>query len=132
HVMSESDLNDRELMEQVCRRHPRAWRVLVPRHEARLRDAVRDVADAEEPLTEDQIDDVVGDMWLLLLEDDLRRLRSFRGDDLGEWLAMVASQIALNRVRELARQARTESFDEAVHTLAAISKPVGDEQSKNA
>ena len=119
-LMRESDLDDRELMEQVLRRNPRAWRVLVRRHEDRLREAVREIADAEQPLSDDQIDDVLGELWLLLLEDDLRRLRSFRGDDLGAWLAMVGAQVALNRVDVLAREPPIESFDETIHTPKRI------------
>src|SRR4051812_32983861 len=88
---SESDLDGAELMAEVLRRNPRAWRVLVRRHEDRLRETVREIADVERPLADDEVDDIVGDTWLLFLEDDLRRLRSFRGDDLGAWLAMVAS-----------------------------------------
>jgi excisionase family DNA binding protein len=128
--MSESDLNDKQLMEEVCRRNPRAWRVLVRRHEDRLRDVVSEIAEVEQPLTDDQIDDVLGDTWLLLLEDDLRRLRSFRGDDLGAWLAMVASQVALTRVRELAREPETESFDEALHSPIR-TKAITNEGSSN-
>jgi hypothetical protein len=83
-----------------------------------LRQAVREAADEEAPLSADQIDDVLGDLWLLLLEDDLRRLRSFHGDDLGAWLAMVASQVAMNRVRELAREPPTEPLDEDRHAAS--------------
>ncbi len=119
HVMSESELDDQRLLEQVCNRNPRAWCVMVRRHESRLREAIREAADADAPLRTDQVDDVVGDLWLLLLEDDLRRLRSFHGDDLGAWLAMVACQVAMNRIRELAREPPTEPLDEELHAHAA-------------
>ena len=56
----------------------------------------------------------------MLLEEDLSRLRPFRGDDLGAWLAMVASQVALNRVDALMREPETESFDETIHTSKRI------------
>lgn len=128
--MNDTDLDDSELLEQVCRRDPRAWRTLVRRHEARARRAVRDVADAECPLTDDQVDDIVGDTWLLLLEDDLRRLRSFRGDDLGAWVAMIASQVAMNTARELARD-QPDSFDETVHSPREMPKLIDEEQPIN-
>ena len=43
------------------------------------------------------MDDVLGDLWLLLLEDDLRRLRGLRANHEGAvrtWLALFASQLA--------------------------------------
>jgi hypothetical protein len=52
-----------------------------------------------------------------LLEDDLRRLRGFSGDDLGAWLVMVATQVAANHVRRLARQPKVEFID----TIAQVA-----------
>jgi len=83
---------------------------------------VREIAEIEQPLTNDEVDDVVGDMWLLLLEDDLRRLRSFRGEDLGAWLAMVASQVALSCIDERVRAPQTESFDETVQVSVGLEE----------
>src|SRR4051812_31592295 len=100
--------DDRELLAAVLARDARAWRKLVAAHESHLRDAVREAASAEREITDDQIDDVLGDFWLLLLEDDLRRLRGFSGDDLGAWLTMLAGQLAVNHLRRLGRQPKLE------------------------
>jgi DNA-directed RNA polymerase specialized sigma24 family protein len=108
--------DDSALLERVFARDQRAWRDLVRRHEPRLREAIG------ESVAEHDVDDVLGDFWLLLLEDDLRRLRNVGGDDLGQWLAMVAAQVAANHARRLARQPSMVSLDE-VRDLAADESP---------
>lgn len=94
---------DVAILAAVLRREPRAWRDLVRRHDARLREAVQEIAGSEDPLPDADVDDVLGDFWLMLLEDDLRRLRGFTGDDLEGWMSMLAGQLAINRARKLAR-----------------------------
>src|SRR5439155_17160307 len=113
---------DGELLDAVLARDARAWRELVRRYESTLRDAIFDSVIGEREFTETEIDDVLGDFWLLVLEDDLRRLRGFRGDDLAGWLSMFASQVAVNRLRRLARQPVMESL-EAAENVPALTSP---------
>jgi hypothetical protein len=50
-----------------------------------------------EELSSAGVDDVLGELWLRVLEDDRRRLRRFaatRPGSLEAWLAMQASQVA--------------------------------------
>lgn len=95
--------SDSKLLEAVLARDARAWRELVRRHEGKLRDAIRDAGSDERGFTDSEIDDVLGDFWLLLLENDLCRLRDFRGNDLSGWLAMMACQVASNALKKLVR-----------------------------
>jgi DNA-directed RNA polymerase specialized sigma24 family protein len=108
--------DDSALLERVLARDQRAWRDLVRRHEPRLRETIG------ESVAEHDVDDVLGDFWLLLLEDDLRRLRNVGGDDLGQWLAMVAAQVAANHARRLARLPSMVSLDD-VRDQAADESP---------
>ncbi len=98
--------DDSALLERVLARDARAWRDFVREHEPVLREIVREFGDI------DEVDDVLGDFWLLLLEDDLRRLRSVGGADLGRWLAMFVAQVAANHARKLARRPPMVSLDE--------------------
>src|SRR5262249_42118891 len=99
------------LLERVLQRDEKAWRELVRSHEGRLRVVIAESAEAIHPLADDDGDDILGDFWLMLLEDDLRRLRSFDGDNLVGWLSLLASQVAANAARKLARGPRFESLD---------------------
>src|SRR6185312_11567406 len=110
-VSSPTQLDDTDLLRAVLAQDARAWRELVRRHESALRDAVRESADGE--LADDDVDDILGDFWLFLLEDDLRRLRAFGGSDLLGWLSILIGQVASNRMRKAARQPRMEPLDEA-------------------
>jgi hypothetical protein len=102
--------DDAKLLAAVLARDSRAWRDLVRHHEVALRAAIREASDRE--LSDHEVDDTLGDFWLLLLEDDLRRLREFRGSDLAGWLSMLAGQVAVNRARKLAREPVMEPLHE--------------------
>lgn len=79
------------LLERVLRKEEGAWRELVRSNEPALR------ALFEEGMSPAEIDDIIGETWLRVLDDDLRRLRRFtiaRPATLDAWLAMQASQVA--------------------------------------
>jgi integrase len=113
--MKAAAAEDATLLRAVIQRDRRAWHQLVARYTDGLRFAVREAAEPIHSLDETEIEDVIGDLWLLLLEDDLRRLRSFeksRGrSDLWSWLAMLATQVACTRAHKLARSPRFVSLE---------------------
>ena len=84
--------DDDDLIVRVLRRDERAWRQLVRRYEPTLRSLLGD----DDEVAPAQVDDVLGDLWLRLMEDDMRRLRAFAASksSLAAWLAMQASQVA--------------------------------------
>jgi hypothetical protein len=117
--------DDVALVRAALARDAHAWRKLVDRHHGTLRAVIAQAAEGIHPITEDQVDDLLGDFWLLLLEDHLRRLRAFlQSDDadLGGWLALLATQVACNHARKLARGPRFVSLDQLKrgdrHTMA--------------
>jgi excisionase family DNA binding protein len=119
-------LGEVALLRAAINRDQRAWREFVARYEPHLREVIAQAAADVHELEEDEVDDVVGDLWLLLLEDDLRRLRGLRANHDGAvrtWLALFASQLACNRARKLARAPKTVSLDEVSDTLPAASEP---------
>jgi hypothetical protein len=106
----ERDMSKSELMSRVLARDQRAWREFVRAHESALREVAREI------VGESEVDDVLGDFWLLLLEDDMRRLRNVSADDIGAWLGVLVSQVAANQARRLARRSEIEPFDEQRHS----------------
>ena len=86
-------VDDAALIERVLRRDEQAWRELVRANEPTLRALVQD----NEELSASDVDDVIGELWLRIVDDDRRRLRRFaatRPASLDAWLAMQASQVA--------------------------------------
>lgn len=123
--------SDEELLAEVLARNPRAWRELVRTHEPGLRAVVRDTAPEERPISDAEIDDVLGDFWLLLLEDDLRRLRGFQkcaGSQLADWLALVVSEVTRKELRRRERLPEMVVYDDTVENriAAAVIRELGE------
>lgn len=92
------DIDERDLLPRVLQRDDAAWRELVRRFSGDLRATV--AATSDDALTEQDVSDVLGDFWLRLLEDDMKRLRAFdstRGVPLATWLCVRAGQLAFER-----------------------------------
>jgi excisionase family DNA binding protein len=119
-------LGEAALLRAVLSRDQRAWREFVRRYEPHIREVMRDAASAIYELPDDQVDDLVGDLWLLLLENDLRRLRGLRANHDGAvctWLRLFASQLACNYARKVARAPKMVPIDEADARAISIAPP---------
>src|SRR5438874_1512234 len=71
-----------------------AWREMMRRYDRPLREAVPD-ASLGPTLGDADVDDVMGEFWLSLVEDGMRRLRRFnpaRGAALLSWLTIQLIQ----------------------------------------
>jgi DNA-directed RNA polymerase specialized sigma24 family protein len=116
-------MRSEDLLTDVLTRDPVAWRKLVAQHEPALRRTIRNIDD-ERAISDDEVDDVLGDLWLLLLEDDLRRLRGFHsagGSNLGAWLTLVAVEVARKELRRRARLPEVVSFDATTENRIALA-----------
>jgi excisionase family DNA binding protein len=103
--------DDDGLIVRVLRRDERAWRQLVRRYEPTLRSLLAD----DDEVAPAQVDDVLGDLWLRLMEDDLRRLRAFaasKSAPLSAWLAMQATQVAFAHAQKRHDTPTTVSLDD--------------------
>lgn len=91
------DVDDDVLIRATLARDDRAWRELMRRYEPPLRHALRDT----HALDDEQLDDVIGDLWLRLLDDDMQRLQTFsgRGGSALAFLTMHAAEVARARAR---------------------------------
>jgi sigma54-dependent transcription regulator len=101
-----AELDDTALLQRVLAREERAWRAFVGRFDAALRGAVRAATESVD-FGEAQIDDVIGDVWVSLCDDDMRRLRAYepsRSLPLVALLAAEATRVAMRHLRRVARE----------------------------
>jgi RNA polymerase sigma factor (sigma-70 family) len=69
----------------------------------------------------DDLDDLVGEVWLALLRDDMRKLRQYdaaRGFRIASFLGLVATNATIDHLR--ARQADATPLDEVIEDYASL------------
>jgi excisionase family DNA binding protein len=112
-------LDDAQLVRATLANDQAAWHELMRRHATALREAARE---AGEGLDEADADDVVSDLWLSLIEDDMRALRAFdpsRGAALLSWLTIRLSQLLYRRDVRRADEPETVPLE----TVAKLPDP---------
>jgi excisionase family DNA binding protein len=103
------------LLKRALGRNDRAWNDLVRRFDEPLRTVVRDLTEAIHPLSDEQVDDLLGDFWLRVVDDDMRCLRFFRGatdDSLLAFLTMHVTQLAKEYLSKLRSEPVLVSLEE--------------------
>ena len=101
---------------------------LMRRHATALREAARE---ASEGAGEADADDVVSDLWLSLIEDDMRGLRAFdpsRGAALLSWLTIRLSQLVYRR--EVQRASEPDSVPLATVKKLPVIPPEATRQAR--
>ncbi|MGE0758289.1 MAG: RNA polymerase sigma factor [Pirellulaceae bacterium] len=111
--MALSDL-DRNLLKRCLARGPRAWEDFVDRFLGLVVHVINHSAHARSiPLSEQDREDLVSEVFLAIVEDDFAVLRRFRGESsLATYLTVVARRVV---VRELLQRRGTP----AMQTVAA-------------
>lgn len=69
----------------------------------------------------EDLDDLVAEAWLLLLRDDMKKLRQYsrdRGFRLASWIGLIATNLTIDQLR--ARSAATRPFDEVSEGAYAV------------
>jgi len=115
-------LSDPELAGRAVAGDEAAWREIMLRYDQPLREAMLD-ASMGAALTAADLDDLMGDFWLSLVEDDKRRLRRFnpaRGAALQSWLTIQLVQLLRREEVWQAEQPETVSLDDARHVPATV------------
>jgi len=72
--------------------------------------------------TSEDLDDLVGDVWLTLLRDDMKKLRQYdetRGFRIASFIGLVATNTTIDHLR--ARQADCAPLDEVLENNAALT-----------
>ena len=100
---------DRSLLERTLGTEPGAWKDFVDRFVGLFVHVVNHTAHARSVrLTSDDVDDLCAEIFLALLANDYRVLRSFRGEcSLATYLTVVSRRVA---VREVARRRKAEAL----------------------
>ncbi len=104
----------------------RAWRAFVELFDPPLRAVVRHAAEAIRPLTDDEVDDVLGDFWLRLVDNNMRLLRAFnpsRGSSLQTWLTFHVAHIAYEHIHQTAQEPEFVSLRQARHVADSRALP---------
>lgn len=115
---------DRDLLNRCLQGTPEAWEDFVDRFLGLITYVVTEVAKSRGMnLSSAQRDDVVADLFLVLIDHDFRTLRRFRGQSsLGTYLVVVARRIAIRKLAEIQRTRQVGSLP-----AEPVSRDSGDE-----
>jgi RNA polymerase sigma-70 factor, ECF subfamily len=119
---------DRRLLKQCLARTPGAWQDFVDRFIGLFVHVVQHTAHARSvKLTQDDVDDLCSEVFVVLLKNDFAVLRHFRGQSsLATYLSVVARRIV---VHELVRRRKEEALGHvAVHQAAVESAGRGEHE----
>lgn len=104
-------LSEGALSERMLSHDERAWREFLRRFNPVLRHQIGKVIGRARRtlLANDVIDDILGDLYVDLLERDMRKVRIWvegpRKARFASWLGMIASQVAIDHIRRAASDA---------------------------
>jgi RNA polymerase sigma factor (sigma-70 family) len=100
----------------------RLWAEFVRRYERLLMSCVLKVLRRYgATFSREDLDDLVGDVWLTLLREDMKKLRQYdaaRGFRIASFLGLVATNATIDHLR--ARQAETAPLDETLEDHVAL------------
>jgi RNA polymerase sigma-70 factor (ECF subfamily) len=112
------NLADGPLLEMVLSRDQIAWRELMRRYRNLIfRCITRVAAKYDAVLSNEDANEIFGDMCFNLLRDDMRKLRAYdpaRGAKLGSWLGLLAINTAYDYLRATARRPMLDKMDKAI------------------
>jgi RNA polymerase sigma-70 factor (ECF subfamily) len=102
--------------------HDRLWTDFVQRYERLIVSCVvKALRRYGATFSRDDLDDLVGDVWLVLLRDDMKKLRQYdagRGFRIASFLGLVATNATIDHLR--ARQADATPLDDIIEDYASM------------
>src|SRR3954468_23572265 len=102
--------------------HDRLWTDFVQRYERLIVSCVvKALRRYGATFSRDDLDDLVGDVWLVLLRDDMKKLRQYdagRGFRIASFLCLVATNATIDHLR--ARQADATPLDDIIEDYASM------------
>ena len=115
---------DRQLLDRCLGHQPKAWNDFVDRYMGLIYHVIHHVAHSRSvPLTEADVEDIAADVFLEIVDDDYKALRSFQGNsNLPTYLTVIARRVAVRSIIQRFRES------ELGHSTAHRSS-VGDDQS---
>jgi len=111
------DMPDGPLLECVLSKDQVAWNELIRRYRAlTFRCITKVAAKYDAVLSNEDANEIFGDMCFNLLRDDMRKLRAYdpaRGAKLGSWLGLLAINSAYDYLRQTSRRPMLDKLDHA-------------------
>ena len=108
-------LSDDRLLQMVLRKDQVAWNELVRRFRGLIFRCITKVAAKYDAvLSNEDVNEIFGDMCFNLLRDDMRKLRAYdpnRGAKLGSWLGLLAINTAYDYLRQTSRRPLLDRLD---------------------
>ncbi len=102
--------------------HDRLWSEFVRRYERLIASCVvKALRRYGATFSRDDLDDLVGDVWVTLLREDMKKLRQYdaaRGFRIASFLGLVATNATIDHLR--ARQAESTPLDEVIEDFASL------------
>jgi RNA polymerase sigma factor (sigma-70 family) len=124
-------LEETKLLAALLKRQPesvrqRRWAEFVERYQRLITSCVLKVLRRYGAVfSAEDLDDLVGDVWLTLLRDDMRKLRQYdaaRGFRIASFIGLVATNVAIDHLR--ARQADALPLDDLAEDYVAPGQPM--------
>jgi RNA polymerase sigma-70 factor (ECF subfamily) len=108
-------LPDGALLEAVLGKDEHAWRELLRRFRALIYRCINKVAfKYDAPLSNEDTNEIFGEVCFNLLRDDMRKLRAWdpaRGSKLASWLGLISMNTAYDYLRASRRRPRLDKLD---------------------
>jgi RNA polymerase sigma factor (sigma-70 family) len=102
--------------------HDRLWAEFVQRYERLIVSCVvKALRRYGATFSRDDLEDLVGDVWLVLLREDMKKLRQYdatRGFRIASFLGLVATNATIDHLR--ARQAESTPLDDVIEDFASL------------
>jgi RNA polymerase sigma factor (sigma-70 family) len=102
--------------------HDRLWADFVQRYERLIISCVvKALRRYGATFSRDDLDDLVGDVWLVLLREDMKKLRQYdatRGFRIASFLGLLATNATIDHLR--ARQAEATPLDDVIEDYASM------------
>lgn len=122
-----TECDERDLLERMLARQPRAWREFHVRYDRLVHRCIQKVTGRfTGVLSSEDVREIHAMFLYNLTTHDMRRLRRFefeRGNKLGSWLGMLAMNTAWDYLRVVARQPRLGTLAEAEQLSAPFEDP---------
>ncbi len=120
--LAPSDWTDLELLPRLLKKEGKAWREFHRRFDRLVYRCIHKVTSRfRSVVTEDDVQDIFAQFLVRIAAKDFRKLRQFspdRGTKLGTWLGMIATNVAWDHLRSVARRPSCVEMSE-VHEYAA-------------
>ncbi|MAQ13500.1 MAG: RNA polymerase subunit sigma [Sandaracinus sp.] len=119
--LAPEDFTDEELRGRMLLRDARAWREFHRRFDRLVYRCIHKVTGRfRRVVGEDDVQEIYAQFLLNLTARDMRKLRQFdpaRGNKLGSWIGLLATNAAWDHLRSLSRRPQTTEID-AAHDLS--------------